>query len=156
MAKAFTREKNFDTEPTVASDLKESLLPSEEPLTVSFATRKALAFGLPSIICLFESLLVETANQIFVGQLGVPALTAAIGLGNMVLNTFCVSVAIGFNGALDTLVSQAFGNGQYRMCGVYMNRARVINVAFFVPICIVLFLTEEILLAFGQDSETAS
>ena len=63
---------------------------------------------------------------------------------------------MGFNGALDTLVSQAFGNGQYRMCGVYMNRARVLNFAFFIPICVMLLYTEEILVALGQDRETAS
>ena len=74
----------------------------------------------------------------------------------MVLNTICLSIAMGLNGALDTLVSQAFGNGQYRMCGVYMNRARVVNAAFFVPMCVVLLLTEEILIAFGQDQETSS
>ena len=69
----------------------------------------------------------------------------------MIINVFGLSIAIGFNGCLDTLVSQAYGKGLYGMCGVYLNRARFLNVCFFVPVCIILFLTEEILLATGQD-----
>ena len=42
------------------------------------------------------------------------------------------------------------------MCGVYLNRARVINTAFFVPMCIIFFFTEELLIALGQDPTTAA
>ena len=107
-------EHSLDMIPRQSStiSLKQSLLDQEdEPISYWVATRKALSFGLPSVITHFATLLAETANQIFIGQLGVPELTAAIGLGNMVLNVCCVSIAMGLNGALDTLVSQAFGRG---------------------------------------------
>ena len=42
------------------------------------------------------------------------------------------------------------------MCGVYLNRARVINSAFFIPMVVVFFFTEEILVGAGQDPTTAA
>ena len=97
-----------------------------------------------------------TSTQIFIGQLGDARQTAAVGLGNLIVNVFANSVAIGFNGCLDTLVSQAYGSGNYRLCGVYTNRVRVVNLVFFVAISGVLALTETLLVAFGQDPETAA
>ena len=41
------------------------------------------------------------------------------------------------------------------MCGVYLNRARVISLIAFAPIAVVLLLTETILVGIGQDPETA-
>ena len=69
---------------------------------------------------------------------------------------FCNSIALGFNTCLDTIVSQAFGRGSYRLCGVYTNRVRVVNVLFFLAICGVLGFTETLLLALGQDPEIAA
>ena len=58
---------------------------------------------------------------------------------------------MGLNGALDTLVSQAYGNHQYYLCGCYLNRGRIIQVIFFIPSCIVCIFSREILMALGQD-----
>ena len=58
-------------------------------------------------------MIVGTANQIIIGQLGDPTLNASVGLGGMIMNVFCLSVGMGMNNALDTLVSQAYGNGQF-------------------------------------------
>ena len=57
------------------------------------------------------------------------------------------------NGALETLVAQAYGAGQLQLCGVYLNRARVINTVIFVPLLIILLFTKPILMALGQDEE---
>ena len=74
----------------------------------------------------------------------------------MMTVVFTQSIGFGLNGAQDTLVAQAFGKGQDHMCGVYLNRARVVNTAFFVPMCLVFFLTEELMLATGQDPKAAT
>ena len=54
-------------------------------------------------------MLVEILNIVFVSKLNNPALIAAVGLGNTTMNLCCLSVILGFNGALDTLISQAAG-----------------------------------------------
>ena len=76
-------------------------------------------------------------------------LNASVGLGAMIMNVFCLSIGMGLNNALDTLVSQAFGNGQFELCGLYLNRARIVNLFVIVPIIVVLVFTEELLVAFG-------
>lgn len=47
----------------------------------------------------YEIETIETTTNIIKG----------IGLGNMILNILCFAVSQGLNGALETLVSQAFG-----------------------------------------------
>ena len=105
---------------------------------------------------IFFTLLTMTSTQIIIGQLGDARRTAAVGLGNLITNVFSNSIAIGFNGCLDTLVSQAYGSGNYLLCGVYTNRVRVVNLIFFIAISGVLTLTETLLVTFGQDPETAA
>ena len=50
-------------------------------------------------------MLQEIVNLIFVGHLHSAAKLAAIGLGNTIQNMLGFSIIIGFNGALNTLVS---------------------------------------------------
>ena len=61
---------------------------------------------------------------------------------------------MGMNGALETLVSQAFGYGNITLCGVYLNRARVVGTLIFIPCVVLLIFAESILLKLGQDPLT--
>lgn len=47
-----------------------------------------------------------------------PNLMAAVGMGNMLMNVFCFAVCSGFNGTIETFVSQSFGGNDGFMCGV--------------------------------------
>ena len=89
------------------------------------------------------------ANTIFAGRFDDAAKLAGVGLGNTTLNIACLSICMGMNGALETLVSQAFGYGNIVLCGVYLNRARVIGTLTFIPLAILLFSSETILLKLG-------
>ena len=77
------------------------------------ATCDIIAKSIPSTLGLaFESLII-VINLIFIGHAEDPIALAAVGLGNMMVIMTCFSVGIGLNGAIDTLVSQAYGNKQY-------------------------------------------
>jgi len=56
-------------------------------------------------------------NLVFIGNLGDPALVAGIGMANMIINMIVTAVAYGLNGALETLVSQAYGAKELKLCG---------------------------------------
>lgn len=84
-----------------------------------------------------------------------------IGLGNMIMNVLCFDVCLGMNGAIETLISQAYGaskkvNGppafQQEMrllCGKYLNLARLVNTVFMILPTVILFLfADEILITF--------
>jgi MATE family multidrug resistance protein len=75
-----------------------------------------------------------------------PAKLAGVGMGNMIMNLFGLSTVYGMNGAMETLVAHAFGHGNLHLCGVYLNRARLILCIVYIPIIIILFFAEDILL----------
>jgi MATE family multidrug resistance protein len=97
----------------------------------------------------------ESINTMFVGHLNDPAKLAGVGLGNLIINMFGVAIIVGMNGALETLVSQAYGSGNLYMAGVYLNRGRFIVAISFVPIFLILNSGETILVSIGQDPEVS-
>lgn len=66
-------------------------------------------------------------------------------MANMIINMTVTSVAFGLNGALETLVSQAYGARELSLCGVYLNRSRLIITIFFLPLILLLINTSSIL-----------
>ena len=56
---------------------------------------------------------------------------------------------------LETLVSQAYGKKMYQLCGLNLNRHLLLVSLIFIPISVLLWNSEKILLYLGQDSEPA-
>jgi MATE family multidrug resistance protein len=67
-----------------------------------------------------------------------------------------LSFFIGLNGALETLCSQACGNGELKLCGIYLNRGRFVLFVVMIPIVITLSYAEVILVGIGQNPVTAA
>ena len=67
---------------------------------------------------------------------------AAIGLGNMLLGMLCRHFMLGINCAIETLSSQAFGQRQLQLCGVYLNRGRFIMTAIYLPLAVMLIFSK--------------
>ncbi len=114
-----------------------------------------MKIGLPSIVSLFSALFIETINSAFVGHLGSEEIMAGVGMANMYMNITCLSVLFGINMNLNTVGSQAFGFGDLRMCGVYLNRARIIMTIIFIPLSILLLQTEGIFDLAGFDKNAS-
>lgn len=72
--------------------------------------------------------------MLFIGSYNNKSMIAAIGLGNLMINALGLSFFIGLNTTLDTLVSQAYGNRNLKLCGNYLHRARLFSVAFYIVI----------------------
>ena len=64
-------------------------------------------------------------------------MAAAIGLGNMIVGGFAISILYGLNGSVETLVSQANGAGNQYMCGVYLKTGRFVVVLASIPIALI-------------------
>ena len=78
-----------------------------------------------------------------------PDLIAGVGLGAMLLNVCCFAISQGLNGTLETYVSQAFGAQEYKLCGVYLNRARAILIVVLFPVAVMFIFSDFILIAAG-------
>ena len=71
----------------------------------------------------------------------------------MCLNVFCFAIAAGFNGTIETFVSQSFGAGNKRMCGVYLNRVRIMVSLALLPVFLMFIYLEEILVGIYHDPD---
>lgn len=105
---------------------------------------------------MFSALFTEVINLAFVGHLNKESMLAGVGLANMFLNISSVSVIMGLNQTLNTLVASSFGMEDYAMCGVYFNRARILLSTGMVPLAILLYNTESIFDMMGFDHEASS
>jgi MATE family multidrug resistance protein len=117
------------------------------------------AFGklaIPNAISAMLMFIPSTVNLMIAGHLEDPALLAAVGIGVTTCALVVLSFLTGLNGAQETLTSQAFGNGEIELCGVYLNRGRLINIVFATPLLLLAYLFgEELLLLLQQDEEVS-
>jgi len=81
---------------------------------------------------------------------------AAVGVGNLSTLILIVTVLMGLNSTQDTITSVAYGSGNLKLCGVYLNRGAFIMTLFFIPLALIPTLRgEQILIYLGQDREVS-
>ena len=73
----------------------------------------------------------------------------------MLMNLCLISILIGSIRAMEALVSQAYGKGDTELMSAYMNRGRMILICLFIPLAVILWYTESVLLFLHQDHEVA-
>ena len=142
---------------SLQSNLRQTIAPEDQDddgfvnssTSFWFKFKTILSKAIPTTLCMIVMMFQEMVNLIFLGHLNQPELLAGVGTGNMTQNMLGLSVIIGFNGALETLVSQAYGSGNLKLCGVYLNRGRFILIAAFIPVILILQRTEQILVFIG-------
>ena len=66
------------------------------------------------------SIMQQTINLAFIGSLNDPKLLAAVGMGNMLFNLLAICPMLGMNSGLETLVAQAIGANNMRLCGEHL------------------------------------
>jgi len=127
-----------------------------EPQPRWFSTlSEMLALAMPQIVYHSMSLVCEVTNTICLGHAGNDAELAAVGLGNMMQNCFGLSIGFGLAAAQNTLVSQAHGAGQRRLCCHYLQRCRVLVTLQLVWMIPFLWFTDTWLILLGQDAQVA-
>ena len=93
--------------------------------------------------------------MVTLGHLDNTKLLSGIGLGTSCALVAGLTVCWGINAACDALISQAAGAKNYEMMGVWLNRVRFVTSMFFLPMVLFAFTSESILVAIGQDAESA-
>ncbi|KAF9254647.1 multidrug/Oligosaccharidyl-lipid/Polysaccharide flippase [Marasmius fiardii PR-910] len=89
-----------------------------------------------------------------IGHLSTKAL-AAITLGSMTANVTALSIIQGFTSALDTVLPSAWTSSQPHLVGLWAQRMGVVIAVAIIPMLMVWFNSEAILLALRQDPEVA-
>ncbi|CAM9871755.1 unnamed protein product [Scytosiphon promiscuus] len=91
----------------------------------------------------------------YAGRLTDASALAGLGLGFSVCNITGVCVYYGMGTGIEVLCSQAFGAEQYRLVGVTFARGTLLTALAFIPVAILWFEMESILLAIGQQANVA-
>ena len=82
-------------------------------------------------------------------------LLAGVGLGNMLLNVLVFAITMGLNGTIETFVAWSYGQGDTKMCGTHLNRARVVVSVAMIPVILTFLFMDKILISLQQDEEIA-
>jgi MATE family multidrug resistance protein len=116
--------------------------------------RKLWQLALPVVIASVGTMLMGVVDTILLGRLSVEALAAA-SLGNVwVWGTFLLAQGVLFG--LDPLIAQAHGAGDGRACALALQRGVVSALLLSVVLGGLWLLTEDFLLATGQDPALAA
>ena len=93
--------------------------------------------AIPAILTNLMMLMTGVVMVIFAGQLEDTIYISVVGLTFSFEALMVLSLLIGINAAQETLTSQAFGAGNLRLCGIFLNRGIFIQWAFLVPLLII-------------------
>jgi Na+-driven multidrug efflux pump len=121
----------------------------KEPSTTFGKTMKYIRLGVPSVLCTIVIFLQESMNLSFAGHMNKPSIMAGIGLGNMTLNLFAITFVDAMNQVIEVLVSQAYGNSNKELCGVYLNRGRFMQILLYLPITYVVLNISQFYIKLG-------
>ena len=112
--------------------------------------------AIPNILTNFLGYMSIVTVTVYAGRLDEYINVAVMGLATTFCRMIVTTLQIGLNAAQETLTSQAFGAGNKRLCGIYLNRGTCILIVFFFLIAMVpFFFTEKILLAIGTEQEVS-
>ncbi|EIN09142.1 MATE efflux family protein [Punctularia strigosozonata HHB-11173 SS5] len=94
------------------------------------------------------------ASVVSIGHLSTTALAAST-LGSMTASVTGLSIIQGFTSTLDTMLPGAWTGRQPNLVGLWSQRMAVVMAATLIPILVIWFNAESILLALKQDSDVA-
>lgn len=125
------------------------------PMGILPEIRLQLRLALPATITyLFGRSLVSIALM-FIGRMGDLELAAA-ALANTTSNVSGLSIIVGMGTAVSTICGQAFGAGNYRKVGETLQLAVLVNWAVCIPISVLWWYAEPVLILCGQDDAVAA
>eukprot|EP00299_Pterocystis_sp_00344_P015344 c7658_g1_i2.p1 GENE.c7658_g1_i2~~c7658_g1_i2.p1 ORF type:complete len:340 (+),score=39.07 c7658_g1_i2:173-1192(+) len=107
----------------------------------------------PMMFSYFLAYLVTVVDVTMIGHLGAEELAAA-AIGNLIVSSFCYPL-LDITTALDTLLSQCYGAGNFRAYGEWFVTGIQMCFVVFVPIFAFVWNSEKLLLALGQDPHLA-
>lgn len=117
--------------------------------------RKQLRIALPMVLVSLLQYLLIVVSVMFVGHLSELELASA-AIASSFAGVTGTSLLIGMASALDTLCGQAFGAKQFHMLGIYTQRAIFVLYIVCVPVAIVWYHMDTLLLTLHQNPEISS
>ena len=109
---------------------------------------KIFLYSFPITVSLILTFIIQPINISFIGRLQNAEVIAAVGIANLFSSVIWITTFNGFNGALETLGSQAFGQQRLEICGRILNRGFILLTLIFIPCAVLLWFVQDFLLLF--------
>ncbi|KJZ75327.1 hypothetical protein HIM_05253 [Hirsutella minnesotensis 3608] len=113
-----------------------------------------VASSAPLIITFLLQYSVDALSLIAAGRVGTLEL-GAVSLANMSAAITCFAPIQGLATSLDTLCAQAYGSGRKHLIGLYCQRMTLFLLCHLVPVSVLWFYSESILVHLVADAESA-
>ncbi|KAI6648513.1 Multidrug and toxin extrusion protein 1-like [Oopsacas minuta] len=110
----------------------------------------------PCVISSVTGQMFPFVTLLFAGHIGTGVYFDGTGIALSFANVTGTSIVIGFSSGMDTLCSQAYGGKNYRLVGVYFQRAIILSLLVCFPIWALWLNAESILILLHQDVEVAA
>lgn len=122
--------------------------------TLLEASQVFITKAAPTILSFIFQMGIEVINLIFIGHIDKYRLDG-VGLGLMWANITGIGIGWGLAGALDTLCSQAAGNRDQKMIGIWIQRGLITMTLCMAPISLAWVYTKEVLIMIAIDETIA-
>eukprot|EP00356_Strombidium_inclinatum_P007903 CAMPEP_0170482006 /NCGR_PEP_ID=MMETSP0208-20121228/2219_1 /TAXON_ID=197538 /ORGANISM="Strombidium inclinatum, Strain S3" /LENGTH=508 /DNA_ID=CAMNT_0010754799 /DNA_START=8 /DNA_END=1534 /DNA_ORIENTATION=+ len=80
---------------------------------------------------------------------------AAFGLGSATMGIIMQAPVLCFNLGLANIIPHAFGSGEYKLCGAYLNRMMILQAIVFIPVLIPIQFIDRLFFAMGVEAAIA-
>ncbi|CAI0450950.1 unnamed protein product [Linum tenue] len=117
--------------------------------------KKVTRMAAPMVVVSVTQYLVQVVSLMMSGHLGELSLSG-VAIATSFTNVTGFALLFGLAGALETLCGQAYGAEQYWKCGTYTYASIISLVPICVPVSILWYYVDDILVSIGQDPEIAS
>eukprot|EP00826_Nyctotherus_ovalis_P013630 TRINITY_DN13719_c0_g1_i1.p1 TRINITY_DN13719_c0_g1~~TRINITY_DN13719_c0_g1_i1.p1 ORF type:complete len:478 (-),score=91.64 TRINITY_DN13719_c0_g1_i1:111-1544(-) len=129
---------------------------SETAKSYGQALKDISVLAFPNLLIFVLTNLNDMTSLIVVSQSGREDFISVVGISTLIVGMFGLQPLFAVSTSLDTLISQSFGKGDYRMCGEYLNKAAALLLLGCIPSFICIFFTRNILSVMGFNEEIAS
>ncbi|KAF3795000.1 hypothetical protein EJ110_NYTH06236 [Nymphaea thermarum] len=114
--------------------------------------RRQGVIALPLVLVTMFQFLLQVVSLMMVGHLGSLSLSSA-AIASSLCNVTGHIILLGMASALETLCGQAYGAEQYQKLGLHTQKAIIALLVVCIPISILWFYMEKLLILIGQDSD---
>jgi len=137
-----------------------ALIPAEnvddnKQITIKEALKDISLLAFPNLLIFVLTNCNDMTSLIFISNTGKEEYISAVGLSILVLGMFGLQPLYALSVSVDTLVSQSFGKGDFKLCGEHLNKAFALLGISLVPAILCILCTSPLLQAMGFEKSVA-
>lgn len=134
---------------------EEAVLEGRIRTTWQRESKTLVQYSIPLVLTFFLQYSINVASIFAVGRIGKEEL-GAVSVANMSAAITCLAPFQGLATSLDTLCAQAYGSGHKHLVGLQFQRMTFFLFTLMVPVAVLWWFAEDVLLKIIPEAETAS